>query len=364
MEAQGREDRNFGLPFLVNRLRRASIRAIMMTMRDGLVLCFLAALGSASAQTPAAPKPFKATAQLGVPYVIGAESIVIGTKQKMELASEREVTLDSAELSLLFPNRHENVFAKAGEKLLILRGSIRNHEKTSTARLTSTESIGLRLWQAYKGPGKFSFVGTFNPSTLEYISKQLKPGDSEKFVAVWRIPADLTDFHFGLMYDVPKKIAWYDLAPAMGRIRSTFATPDAIGATDSAKVAPGETFDLGPLEIRMGGVSEPETVAGMRRSGTGHRYVVNLTVTNRLLLPARWGWQYVKAELVAADGSVLKAYPDIIDLGTDRSWYGDINPGTSMTARFLFPSDTAKDPRALRLTLPDAGRTVEAAFNP
>jgi hypothetical protein len=105
-------------------------------------------------------------------------------------------------------------------------------------------------------------------------------------------------------------------------------------------------------------------VAGARRSGTGHRYVVNLTVTNRLLLPARWGWQYVTAELLAADGSVVKAYPDIIDLATDRSWYGDLNPGTSMTARFLFPSDTAKSPRALRLTLPDAGRTVEAAFNP
>ena len=72
-------------------------------MRGGMVLCFLAAL--ASAQTPAAPKPFKATAQLGVPYVIGAESTVIGTKEKIEVSSEREVTLDSAELSLVFPNR-------------------------------------------------------------------------------------------------------------------------------------------------------------------------------------------------------------------------------------------------------------------
>lgn len=331
-------------------------------MRDGLLLCFLAAL--ASAQTPAPPKPFKATAQLGVPYVIGAESIVIGSKEKLELASEREVTLDSAELSLVFPNRQENVFARAGEKLLLLRGSIRNHEKTSTARLTSTESIGLRLWQAYKGPGKFKFVGTFDPSTLEYISRQLKPGDSAKFVAVWRIPVDLTDFRFGLRYDTPKKIAWYDLAPTIGRIRSTFATPDGIGAADSAKVPSGATFDLGALEIRMDGVSEPESVAGTRRPAAGHRYVVNLTVTNRLLLPARWGWQYVTAELLAADGSVLKAYPDIIDLATDRSWYGDSNSGTSMTARFLFPSDTAKSPRALRLTLPDAGRTVEAAFNP
>ena len=48
-------------------------------------------------------------------------------------------------------------------------------EKTSNARLTSSESIGLRLWQAYKGPGKFKFVGTFDPSTLEYLNKQLKP---------------------------------------------------------------------------------------------------------------------------------------------------------------------------------------------
>jgi hypothetical protein len=331
-------------------------------MREGLALCFLAAL--ASAQTPAAPRPFKATAQLGVPYVIGAESAVIGTKEKIEVSSEREVTLDSAELSLLFPNRQENVFARAGEKLLILRGSIRNHERTSNARLTSSESIGLRLWQAYKGPGKFKFVGTFDPSTLEYINKQLKPGDSAKFVAVWRIPADLADFHFGLMYDRPQKIAWYDLAPSVGRIRSTFATPDGIGATDSAKVAPGQTFDLGALEIRMGGVSEADTVAGVRRPETGHRYIVNLTVANRLLLPARWGWQYVTAELLAADGSVLKAYPDIIDLATDRSWYGDLNPGASVTSRFLFPSDTAKSPRALRLTLPEVGRTVEAAFNP
>lgn len=331
-------------------------------MRDGLILCFLAAL--ASAQTPAAPKPFKATAQLGVPYVIGAESIVIGSKEKIEVSSEREVTLDSAELSLVFPNRQENVFARAGEKLFVLRGSIRNHEKTSNARLSSSDSVGLRLWQAYKGPGKFKFVGTFDPSTLEYVSKQLKPGDSAKFAAVWRIPADLTDFRFGLMYETPRKVAWYDLAPAVGRIRSAFATPDGISATDSAKVAPGETFDLGALEIRMGGLSEPETVAGARRPETGHRYVVTLTVANRLLLPARWGWQYLTAELLAADGSVLKAYPDIIDLATDRSWYGDINPGTSMTGRFLFFSDTAKYPRALRLTLPETGRTVEAAFNP
>ena len=84
-------------------------------MRDVLILCFLAAL--ANAQTPGVPKPFKATAQLGVPYVIGVESKVMGSGEKVEISTEREVTLDSAELSLVFPNRQENVFARAGEKL-------------------------------------------------------------------------------------------------------------------------------------------------------------------------------------------------------------------------------------------------------
>ncbi|MBN9663859.1 MAG: hypothetical protein J0H49_37010 [Acidobacteria bacterium] len=329
-------------------------------MREGLLLFLLAAF--ASAQTPASPRPFKPTAQLGVPYVIGAESTVIGSKEKIEVSSEREVTLDSAELSLRFPNLEENVFARGGEKLLILRGSIRNHEKTTTARLTSKESIGLRLWQAYKGPGKFKFVGAFDQASQKYISKQLKPGDSGQFVAVWRIPADLTDFDLGLMYDTPRKIAWYALAPVMGRIRSTFAAPDGVGATDLAKVGQGETFDLGPLEIRMEGVSDPETVGGTRRPEGSHRYVVNLTVVNRLLLPARWGWQYVTSELLTTEGTVVKAYPDIIDSATDRPWYGDLNPGASVTARFLFPSATAVSPRALRLTLPDAGRTVEVAI--
>ena len=58
------------------------------------------------------------------------------------------------------------------------------------------------------------------------------------------------------------------------------------------------------------------------------------------------GWLYLTAELLASDGSVVKAYPDISDQATDRSCYGDLNPGTSMTVCFLFPPDTAK--RALR----------------
>ncbi len=83
---------------------------------------------------------------------------------------------------------------------------------------------------------------------------------------------------------------------------------------------------------------------------------------DRLFFPARWGWQYLTTELVTADGSVVKAHPDIIDQATDRSWFGDLNAGASMTGRFLFNSDSASAPRALRFTSTETGRTIEAAL--
>ena len=326
-----------------------------------ILACSAIAIG---AQAPPAAKPFKVTAELGVPIVIGAESFIIGSKEKIETASERELTLTSADLAISFPNRQENIVAAAGEKLLILRGSIRNPEKTTVTLINSTDLIGLRLWQAYKGTGKFKFVAHFDPAGPQYIRKELKPGESAKFISVWRIPSDFMYFRLGLMYYKPQKLAWYNLTSTIGKIHSAFADVGGLGTSDTAKVAAGETFDFGALEIRAGTVSEPEMIAGMPKPAAGHRYVVNLAVTNRQMLPSRWGWQYFTVELIGSGGTVLKAYPDIIDQATGRSWYGDLNAGASLNARFLFNSVSATAPRALRLTMLETGRTVEVALVP
>lgn len=328
-------------------------------LRRLVLCCWILPL---AAQTPATPKPFQETAHLGVPIVIGWDYGVQGTKELIEAATNRELTLASAELALAFPNQEENVVAAAGEKLLILRASVRNPEKKTIANLTTSNGFTLRLWQAYKGTGKFKFVAHFDPDTLHYVSKQLKSGESGQLISVWRVPADFVDFRLGLYYDKPFKIAWYDLGPKMGHIRSVFATPDGLGTADSTKIAAGQPFDLGALEMRVGEAAEPEMLAGSRRPASGHRYVVNLTVTNRLMLPARWGWQYLTVELMNIDGSVIKAYADIIDAATDKSWYGDLNGGATTIGRFVFTSDTPKMPQALRITMPTISRTVEAAL--
>jgi hypothetical protein len=314
------------------------------------------------AQTPAAPRVFKATGQLGVPALIGWDYVVLGTHEKIETGSVREATLASAELATVFPNREENVIATAGEKLLILRSSLRNPEKTSVEDVYSDKAFSLRLWQGYKGPGKFKFVAHFDPDTLHFAKKELKSGESVKIVSVWRVPNDFVDFRIGLTFERPEKVPWFDLSSSIGHIQSAFASADGLSTNDSAKIASGEAFDFAGFEMRVGAATEPELLAGSRRPNPGHRYVVNVTATNKLLLPTRWGWQYFTVELVGVDGSVTKAFPDIIDAATDRSWFGDLNAGATTTGRFQFASDTAKVPQAFRMTNLATGRSVEVAL--
>lgn len=240
-------------------------------------------------------KLFAAATKIGVPCVVGHETWIDPTT-KIETGTLREITLQSAELALTFPNRHEKV------------------------------------------------VSHDDPETLKQIWVELKPGASAPFIGVWRISADLTDYRFGLTCQRPVKVACYDLGPVLGKLPS--ANPNEVEG----------------LELRVEGGSEPGVFAGEASDPSKHRYVVTATVTNRLLLPVRWGWHYMTTELLDAAGRAVKAHPDIIDRATMRSWSGDLNAGASMQAAFVFYSPTPVTPRALRLSFNASGRTVEAAL--
>jgi hypothetical protein len=313
-----------------------------------------------SAQTPA--PPFKPNAQIGVPARVGSIVTISGSNETLEHGLLREVTIHSAELALTFPNRVENVVATVQEKLLIIRASLRNPEKKSTFHIGPSAAIGFRLAQRYTGTGKFQFVMHFDPDTLKHLQKDLKGGDSGSLVGVWRIPADFRDFRLGITSDRPNLIAWYDLNSAIGKLRDPlFAAPDGINVKPSATVPPGSAaFEIDGLEIRPGGLTMPNHIAGAPVDPNKPAHVVTLTVTNRLLMPARWGWQYLNVELIGANGTATKAYPAIIDRATDKDWAGDLAPGASVTSQFLFYPGTGNAAgRTVRLTLLATGRQVE-----
>ena len=309
-----------------------------------------------------AQAPFKPNAQLGVPAQIGAISRIIGSNERIETGTLRELTLKSCELALTFPNRVENVVARADEKLLILRGSIRNPEKTSVIQIGSSSAIGFRLWERYRGKGKFEFVLHYDPVTLKHLNKQLKFGESGDFVGVWRVPADFRDFRLGAISEQKNIVAWYDLTEHIGKIQSVFAEADGIGVKPMVTVPAGTAVEIDGIEMGPGSLSRPARIAGAASDLSKPFHVVTVTATNRMLMPARWGWQYFTTELIGADGSATKAYPSIIDKATDAPWAGDLAAGASVTSQFQFyPSGTVQ-PKALRLTLNATGRSVEMAL--
>ncbi len=306
------------------------------------------------AQAPARP-----IGQLGVPARVGAITRVIGSNEILETGTLREVTLESAELALVFPNRHENVIAAGDEKLLILRGTVRNPEKTSVAHLGPSEVVGLRLALKNTMTKRVDFIAHYDPETLQHISGKLKGGESARFVGVWRVPSDWADFRIGLSYDKPVIVPSYDLTGKITPPRSIFLAPDGVNLNLTATAAAGTSFEVDGLEFGAARLSQPARIAGMVKDPAQPLYVVTIPVANRLLLPARWGWQYVNAELLHEDGTATRFYPSIFNQATDAAWGGDLAPAASVQSQFLFYPGAGQRPRALRLTVQATGRQVE-----
>lgn len=295
-----------------------------------------------------AQAPFKATAELGKPARVGAIARVIGTNEEMDYRLLKEVTLESASLAFAFPNAVENVVANADEKLLIMRGRLRNLSKGMTVGISASSAIGLRLWERYQGAGKFKFVQHYDPETLKHLQKDLKPGEEGSFVGVWRLPADFTDFRFGITTERATIIPWYDLRPTMGKLSGVFASADGIGVNPSATVRAGSLFEMDGMEMA---VSPPK----------GAAFTVLVRATNKMMLPVRWGWQYFTTELLGSSGAV-KAYPEIIDRASGRPWAGDLAPGATVEAQFSFYPNGRFQATGFRFKVNETGRTIEVVF--
>lgn len=311
-------------------------------------------LGLGFAATVWAQAPFKATAELGKPARVGAIARVIGTNEEMDYRLLKEVTLESASLAFTFPNAVENVVANVDEKLLIMRGRLRNLSKGMTVGISASSAIGLRLWERYQGAGKFKFVQHYDPETLKHLQKDLKPGEEGSFVGVWRLPADFTDFRFGITTERATIIPWYDLRPAMGKLSGAFASADGIGVNPSATVRASSRFEMDGIEMVVSNVTR---LADTAKTGL----VVNVQATNKMMLPVRWGWQYFTTELLSA-AEPLKAYPEIIDRASGRPWAGDLAPEAKVEAQFSFYPNGRFQATGFRLKVNETGRTIEVVF--
>lgn len=322
-------------------------------MHMAVVLIALLGLAFAGAQTTS--KPFKANAKIGVPFTLGLQDYVHGTREKVDTGTLRVLTLSSARLAAIYPNRLENVSAGAGEKLLVLRGTLKNPSAVEMP-VSSSSLFALRFWDG-RGKGEFKYVGAFDPETHDYVRGTLRKGQSLPFECVLRIPARFDPFRVGFYYRERVKTAWYDFSPNLGKMTTTFS-PDGSVLADRARAAIDQPFDFETFRMKVLSASGPTSIGG----SAPQPWTVSVEVTNAMLLPARWGWQYVTPELVMKDGSVLKAAPDLIDRKTGKTWSGDLPGGATMTAQFVFRPAEGQVPVAFRLTALYSRRTIEVPF--
>jgi len=318
-----------------------------------VALAALLAFACQGVQTP--PKPFKATAQLGAPFTMGYEQVIIGTTKKIDTGTLRVLTLSSADLSATYPNTSENIVAGAGEKLLILHGALKNPSVVDLP-VSGSGLASVRFWDG-QGKGTFKFAGFFDPQSHNPVHGTLRKGQSAPFDCVIRIPALFDPIHVGLYHENKARIAWYDLKSRLGKMQSAFS-PDGFTLTERAKAAKNQSFDFDLYRMKVLGASEVSTVGGVEK-GSQPLWIVSVEVTNAMLLPARWGWQYTAPELVMQDGATVAGMRDLIDKATDKTWSGDLPVGATMTAQFIFRPSNGQIPTAFRLTLSSSGRKIE-----
>ena len=314
----------------------------------GLVALFLQ-----GAQAP--PKPFKATAQLSAPFTLGFQEVVSGSNEKLDTGTLRTLVVSSARVGATYPNLAENVSAGAGEKLLIVRGTLTNLSVVELP-ISRTDFMTVRFWEG-KGKGEFKYVGVFDPQTHNVVHGSLRKGQSTAFECVVRIPSAFDPFRVGFYYQNPARIAWYDFKAKLGAMTSAFS-PDGFTLSDHAQAGKDRSFDFDVFRMKVLGASEPGSIGGVSK-GEQPLCIVSAEVTNTMLLPARWGWQYVTPELVMKDGSILTGSRDMIDKATDKTWSGDLPVGATMTAQFVFRPGKGQVPVAFRLTMIQNKRTIE-----
>ncbi len=294
-------------------------------------------------------KPFKATAKIGVPFTIGEVFTVIGSKEVVDAGELKVLTVNSTRLEAIYPNLAENISAGAGEKLFIIRGNLKNPSSVELP-IGASAFFGMRFFDG-KGKGEFKFVANFDPRTHKYVQGSLKKGESVEFEVVLRVPAKFNSFRIGFYYRSTTKMAWYDFNPSLTKLGSVFSN-DGLTLGDHATTSKDKVFDFDTFHMKVLGISE--TSAGNRK-GT----IVSIDVANAMLLPARWGWQYVTPELVMKDGSVVSAERDLIDKSTGKTWSGDLGVNASMTAQFPFHPAPGTIPGKFRLTSLLTKRTIE-----
>lgn len=289
-------------------------------------------------------------AKLGTTYLIGPESHITGTKQKIEVGNQRLVTLKAARTALAFGAEQETILAAKGRLLVIFEATIKNPEK-SPISITNADTFGIRVYDSGLKAGDVVYRGSFTP-TGQTLRFKLKHNESADVVSVYEFPATLENLKVGPYYHtfIASKTPKYDLTTLVSAEKSLFAR-SALSYVDSASVSERQPFDLGDLKF---------SVIQIRPHEGG--WAVKVEVSNPYRFPSRWGWQYGKAYLVDAQDNAVANYPDFTVEDAFKDWGFEVKPGQTIRGEYkFFPTGVFK-PKTFRLIPNASQRSVDVVL--
>jgi hypothetical protein len=250
--------------------------------------------------------------------------------------------------------------AGENQQLLLLTGTMKNPQKQDTS-LVGISQIRLRVFGST--PGQTYHVETvLEAESLRRLNVTLKPGESVRYTIVLRVPAERPALKMAfLRRDGP--VRRYDLEPVVTTADSAFAR-DGLTVSSSARTRMGTIFDLDAFDFEVKSVREVSRLGAYTSSAGKRLYAADVQVTNRMLVPERWGWQYCTPELKDASDKPLHWSRDMLDAQTGQSFSRDLAAGETATVVYLFDSGTDVAPTTLTLEMEKTKRQVDIALRP
>lgn len=290
---------------------------------------------------------FVADSKLGTPYLLGTEQFVSGTKEKLDIGTQRWVTVRNVRTALMFPGRSRTFLAGKGEKLMLLDLTVRN--PSSVGLVLGANPTGVAFLKTDTAIGPHDTIGCVDANGGDMVGT-LKKGESADCTLVVKMPAAIDHLWFVLFYEreTLRKGRRFDATKDVS-FDSAYTTNGSKYA-DSIQVRPGTSFDFDWMQANVLGVEK-------RDDG----YAVKVEYRNRTLLPVGWGWQYAKAILKGADGTSVDYYPDFMD-ASGKSLGGEVPAGKTVVGEYRFSVKGPFEPKEFSLSLSQSGRSVVVAF--
>jgi hypothetical protein len=282
--------------------------------------------------TAAVTSPTQSTTQLaggqgeiGKPYTLGKTSPL-------------NFTLRSAEFTVTRQTLRDIYAPKADEKLLVLRFSLQNPQKSDL-----NVSYSALQFTAVDGKDRNVVFDSYwaREGQTEELSLALKPAQRIDVVAVTPLPADAKIPKLIVSRVSGEPVVRYDLSNKIKPLPAPFADPkDASGSTALAVVTAqaGTYYPMTELDVKLEGAAWSTEQMDGKTPEEGKRFLIATLVVKNALVnrDANISYSRFGLELTDAEGSTQKFNGYIIKPSRDEPLSQDLKPGAEIKFRVYF----------------------------